>query len=397
MNEYKALMYARKLKHLFPAEAHLCCTEIGEGNLNLVFRIADKLSGQSIIIKQALPYPRVAPESWPLTLNRSQIEGQALKVQHTLCPDRVPKVHHSDPIMALTVMEDLPNHMILRKELLARKRYLHFASQIGAFLAGTLFLTSDFSLTSQQKKQQMVQFTNPDMCKISEDLIFSDPYFDAETNRFNPLIEDTVKEIWQHDPLLLEVAKLKHHFLTHSQALIHGDLHTDSIMVTEKDTKVIDPEFSFYGPAGFDIGTLFGSLLLSYVSQAGHCADLRERNDYQKYLLATVEEIWGHFTEQYEDLWGKCVNERTTAIPGTLDHVLHELLEDACGFAGCIMISRVIGLVRAADLESIKDPNLRAACERMALNIGQKLILERKQIRTVGDITSTAMLAADMI
>ena len=56
----------------------------------------------------------------------------------------------------------------------------------------------------------------------------------------------------------LEVAKLKEGFLTHAQALIHGDLHTGSIMVTEEDTKVIDPEFAFYGPIGFDIGAVIG-------------------------------------------------------------------------------------------------------------------------------------------
>ena len=40
------------------------------------------------------------------------------------------------------------------------------------------------------------------------------------------------------------------------EALIHGDLHTGSIMVTESETRVIDPEFAFYGPMGFDVGAV---------------------------------------------------------------------------------------------------------------------------------------------
>ena len=52
--------------------------------------------------------------------------------------------------------------------------------------------------------------------------------------------------------------------------MIHGDLHTGSIMVTATETRVIDPEFAFYGPMGFDIGAVIGNLLLAYFAQAGH-------------------------------------------------------------------------------------------------------------------------------
>jgi 5-methylthioribose kinase len=34
----------------------------------------------------------------------------------------------------------------------------------------------------------------------------------------------------------------KYQFLTDAQALIHGDLHTGSIMLTTADTRVIDPQ-----------------------------------------------------------------------------------------------------------------------------------------------------------
>jgi hypothetical protein len=33
---------------------------------------------------------------------------------------------------------------------------------------------------------------------------------------------------------------------------------------------VIDPEFAFYGPMGFEIGALLANFLLSYFSQPGH-------------------------------------------------------------------------------------------------------------------------------
>ena len=59
--------------------------------------------------------------------------------------------------------------------------------------------------------------------------------------------------------------KLK--FLTDAQALIHGDLHTGSIMVTDSDTRAIDPEFAFFGPMGFDIGALIGNLLIAAIAR----------------------------------------------------------------------------------------------------------------------------------
>ena len=58
--------------------------------------------------------------------------------------------------------------------------------------------------------------------------------------------------------------------MTSAEALIHGDLHTGSIMMTTEDTRVIDPEFAFIGPMGFDVGAVIGNLFLAYFAQGGH-------------------------------------------------------------------------------------------------------------------------------
>lgn len=63
--------------------------------------------------------------------------------------------------------------------------------------------------------------------------------------------------------------RYKYKFMTEAQALLHGDLHSGSIMVTDTDTKVIDPEFGFMGPMAFDIGNYIGNLLLAYFSRPG--------------------------------------------------------------------------------------------------------------------------------
>ena len=66
-------------------------------------------------------------------------------------------------------------------------------------------------------------------------------------------------------------------FSERAQALIHADLHTGSVMVTQESTQVIDHEFAFYGPMGFDIGAFLGNLILAYFSQEGHANDQNDR------------------------------------------------------------------------------------------------------------------------
>lgn len=66
-------------------------------------------------------------------------------------------------------------------------------------------------------------------------------------------------------------------FRERAQALIHGDLHTGSVMVTSDSTQVIDPEFAFYGPMGFDIGAFLGNLILAFFAQDGHSSEGNDR------------------------------------------------------------------------------------------------------------------------
>ncbi|PAK35565.1 S-methyl-5-thioribose kinase [Peribacillus simplex] len=389
LSELETIQYVKKIPGLFSENALLICKELGDGNLNLVFRITEQgTSGKSIIIKQALPYARVVGESWPLTLDRSRIESDALMIQNILCPGLVPKVYLYDKEMSLTIMEDLSTHINMRKGLITRNQYPHFAKHIGTFLARTLFLTSDLALEPQYKKQKVVKFINLELCKITEDLVFTDPYYDATTNQFNPLMKEVIKEIWDHAELKLEITKLKERFLTHAQALIHGDLHTGSIMVTEKDTKVIDPEFAFYGPMGFDIGNVVANLLLNFCAHEGYTLDQKERLQYQDYLLNIVEEIWTIFEKEFRALWKGNKSSFYASVQGYDDDYILRLLQDTLGYAGCEMMRRVIGLAHVPDLESIDDPKLRAKGERLALAIGQQLVLRRGTVWTICDLTA---------
>ena len=95
-----------------------------------------------------------------------------------------------------------------------------------------------------EKKELQKKFINPDLCKRQEDFVYTNPYMDSEENNWNPLLDKEVEEVRSNPELKIAIAEMKRAYMTHAEAMIHGDLHTGSIMVNEEDTKVFDPEFS---------------------------------------------------------------------------------------------------------------------------------------------------------
>ncbi|MFD0958283.1 S-methyl-5-thioribose kinase [Paenibacillus chungangensis] len=384
LNEGEAIVIASDLDGFFPSGASLRCREIGDGNLNLVFHIIDDASGKSLIMKQALPYAKVVGESWPLSLDRARIESQKLMLDGKLVPELVPIVHRYDADLALTIMEDLSDHVIMRQGLMNGARYPHFADHISTYMARTLFFTSDLGCNQQEKKLAVGDYINPDLCKITEDLIFDDPYTVSSNNNIEAAIEDAAALLRSDGELQMEVAILRDKFLTKGEALLHGDLHTGSIFVTPDSTKVIDPEFAYYGPIGFDIGAIIANLLLNYVGQEHWSSEESVRAEYRGYLLNTVRDIWNGFQDKFTALWDEHgVDRLASTAPGYRDYYMTTLLRDAAGFAGCKMVRRIVGLAHVADIDGISDDVTRERCQRQALAIGTALIRGHRNISSI--------------
>ncbi|UQD51944.1 S-methyl-5-thioribose kinase [Bacillus methanolicus] len=395
LTQAEAVEYAHGIEDVFPDGAQLKSREIGDGNLNLVFHISDPASGRALILKQALPYAKVIGESVPLTLDRVRIECEALRIQGELCPDLTPKVYAYEPDLALMVMEDLSDHIVMRRGLMERGRYPLFAGHIGSFLARTLFFTSDLAMDQQEKKLRVKSFINPELCNITEDLILYAPYTKSRMNIFEPHIRDSVERIWADKELHLEVTLLREKFLTKAQALLHGDLHTDNIFIKPDSTKVIDPEFAYYGPMGFDIGTVIANLLLNYSGQEGWSTDALERTDYRRYLLDTVHDLWTQFELQFRELWNGHAADRMAKTRGYQDLYVARLLQDTIGFAGVIMLCRVHGFIHVADIDHIEDAAARERAQRIALEIGVALIKRNRSARSIEEVLDIALKAVN--
>ncbi|THF83893.1 S-methyl-5-thioribose kinase [Cohnella fermenti] len=394
LSEAEAIEIARSIKEVFPQDGEFVCREIGDGNLNLVFHITQPATGAGIIVKQALPYVKVFGESWPLTVDRARIENQALIKQGEISPGLVPKVYKTDTEMALTVMEDLSDHVIMRKGLIEGGVYPAFAEQISEFAARTLFFTSDLGMSPQDKKLLVQSFVNPHMCKISEDLIFEEPYYDAKANNIDEAIRDAAEANWADEELKLEVALLREKFLVSAQALLHGDLHTGSIFVTPESTKVIDPEFAYFGPMGFDIGAILANLLLNFAAQEHWSADEAARRDRRAYLLNTVRDVWTLFEAKFRKLWNEQGTDRLLGSAAFQDDYMRRLLQDTVGFAGAKTVRRVYGFAHVADIDSIPDAAAKERAQRLALAIGTSLIKGNRQASSIEDVIRIATEAA---
>ncbi|GMH02837.1 hypothetical protein Nepgr_004676 [Nepenthes gracilis] len=379
---------------------HLQIKEVGDGNLNFVFIIVG--SAGSLVVKQALPYIRCIGESWPLTKDRAYFEAMALKEQGRFCPDHVPEVYHFDRDMALIGMRYLePPHIILRKGLIAGIEYPLLAEHMSEYMAKTLFFTSLLYTTTTEHKRAVAEFCgNVELCRHTGQVVFSDPYKVSQYNHWtSPYLDQDAEAVRQDNILKVEVSQLKSMFCERAQALIHGDLHTSSVMVTHDSTQVIDPEFAFYGPMGFDIGAFLGNLILAYFAQDGHASQANDRMSYKSWILRTIEETWSLFHKKFIALWDENKDGNGEAyLPPIYNNpevwqlvqrkYMEDLFHDSLGFGAAKMIRRIVGVVHVEDMESITDDSKRADCERRALNFAKMLMKERRTFASITDVVS---------
>ncbi|MDO7883646.1 S-methyl-5-thioribose kinase [Salinibacterium soli] len=355
----------------------LSVIEVGDGNLNLVF-IARDASGRSITLKQSLPYVRLVGESWPLSQDRILAEGRGYDAAVAHSPDTIPAYFGLDVESRTIAMEDLSGWTVWRRALNEGRISPGAAAVIGRHVARVAFGTSAFGLESDALIAARAGAANPDLCKITEDLVFTHPYVDHDGNSWVPELEDAVLALREGE-LTDHAAALKYTFMTRSEALLHGDLHTGSVFVpngpSESPAKIFDLEFGFYGPVGFDLGAFFGNTLLAQARSVV----LERPAEFQGWLAGLVGETWSSFESEFRRLWPSRVD------PFFSDAVLEEWLrstwQDAVGFGGLKAIRRIVGLAKASDIQSL-DPSQHVAAATAVLHTARAWVEGRELVAT---------------
>ncbi|MEV6349737.1 phosphotransferase [Actinoplanes sp. NPDC051851] len=328
--------------------------EVSDGNLNRVFLVQDPARGTGVAVKQALPWIRVQ-QDWPLGPERAALEVAAYRHLAEHNPDLVPAVHDYDPATYTIVMDDLSALRVLRGETVAGRRHPEVAAQVGRFCGRLAAGTGPLGLDLAARSRLAVTVQNPELCQMTLDVVLTEPYLEHEHNHHDPALDDLVAGLRADPSLARAMADVRHIFITHSESLVHGDLHSGSIMVAPDGdpaaVRIFDPEFAFLGPSGFDLGVYWGNCLT-----AG--------------IVGDIAVSWDAFETAYR-----------SKVDPPAGH-LSAIWTDALAFAGTEAMRRVIGYSHARELAG--RPEAAAWVARSA----RTMIVERASLPDFAALTA---------
>lgn len=309
------------------------------------------------MVKQGLPHVRIAAD-WRIPAERTCREAEFYRNWGASAEGAVPAVIDLDASRCILVMEYLADCAPWRDELLAGRWHAEAAPVLGRRLARTGFGSSVLGLPPADREARMAQAANPDLERLMEDVLFLQPWAEHPRNAVPADIAGPVRRLRDDGAFQARVAALHAAFRFRREVLAHGDLHTGSIMVGAGGARIFDGEFARYAPAAFDLGELWGSLLLAAVGAAA-----RDRDPAA--VVALIRMVWEAYTDEMHALWTDRV---IPAHPAFLDHWLADTLRLAVGFAGIETGRRLIGLGKVEDIETVPAPRL-ASARRTALGL----------------------------
>lgn len=351
----------------------LVVDEVGDGNLNQVF-LCRGADGRTLVLKQALPYVRLVGPSWPMTEERATREAEAIRA-HAALSGNVCRVTFFDPEQHVLALEDLTDHTVLRTHLNQGEDITGVPEILGRHVADTGFGTGPYGVGEEPFRLAAAAAVNSELCTLTEAVIFTEPFLGAERNSVSH--PDTAERVaaLQADPVWVAGAmRAKRRFVTVQEALLHGDLHTGSVFVRRDpdgwSVRTFDPEFSFYGPIGFDTGLLQANLMIAAVR-----ADVLGEHDRRDALVAGVQGVWDAFEARFLELAAQRDDPARWTDASIVEH-LAEIRLDSTDFAACEAARRIIGLAKVTDIQTLPAEQYRAAAAAV-LGLTRHLLAER--------------------
>lgn len=357
--------------NVFPPNATLTAEAIQGGNVNFAFCVRSSC-GKAVFVKQAPEYVAVfGPDGLPLTSARIQREVAILKLWTTILGDEadkyLPKVYYFDDANKVFVMEFLEDFELLDHHLVTNpspSTELSIATQLGEFMAKTHLATHSSKVSSERAAFLTTEYENRALRDIQLEYVF--------TKAYKEVSEQTSKEFKVDDEFLGEINALKARYNGEGGAgnmsLCHGDLHPGSVMVKIGDdaqVRVIDPEFTVYGPPGLDVGSLLSGYILGAVHQAYANADNEEEKS------KTVSSI----TKGVVASWEKYKSVMTGG--GISNELIREIEVESVGFAVAEVCRTALGHAGMRLWLQFDDAKVKDAAVQTALSIVQKCMTAR--------------------
>lgn len=222
---------------------------------------------------------------------------------------------------------DLLDHVLVDKEGAAKLDNDMVGSSLGDFM-GRVHAASHSSKLSEDRIAYLKEhFENREMRDVQLEFVFSKCYKEAtdEQRAGLTLSKEFMDEV--------ELLKNQYNGQTGDDlnlVLTHGDLHPGSVMVEDStgSTKVIDPEFTVYGPAGLDVGSLLSGYCLGAIHQA-FC----ENEEAVTKIVNGAEAVWNSYSEALKE--GGLDEQQIKAIEiETVGFTVAEVCRTALEFAG---------------------------------------------------------------
>ena len=226
------------------------CKPLSGGNMNEVLLVQDSL-GNEAVAKYAPPYLHMLGPSFPLAQERVHVEIHALEYFGAIVPRFVPRVLAKDTANFCMLLEYKKDFVTLRDAHMQGQFNPSAYAKLGAFVGALA--------THTPPPKPAGYYENATLKAITNTYVFTIAFLESS--------DKTMPHAWftprpKSARLLENVALLKTLFHTPSPHLIHGDLHTGSVLVREEEIAVIDAEFALFGPISFDIGNLFAHIIM---------------------------------------------------------------------------------------------------------------------------------------
>ncbi|WP_237037156.1 S-methyl-5-thioribose kinase [Mediannikoviicoccus vaginalis] len=358
-----------KSKKLFQSDEKVTCQEIGDGNINYVFRL--KGEKKSYIFKQADELLRSSQR--PLSQNRMDIEAFMLNYYNKSTPNFSPKLYFYDRDLKLIAMEDLFDYKNLRHEYMNGNFYQGTTKRLGEFCVKSLLPTTIFYMDLNKRRKLQSMICNEDMCNITEDLVLTEPFIDyKKRNVITEGLEKYVEEnIYNDRNLQLRAAVLKEKFVNDKQALIHGDLHTGSIFVKEGEVKIIDPEFATFAPIGYDLGNVLANLFFALLYNEEVLKSVDGANEIKQQIEIFIKSLYRSFTEYFKK---KKIIDPSFNNSNFINKTIQDYMTDMYSFCGMELLRRTIGDSKVLELTTIEDLNKRQMVDKILINFSKNLI-----------------------
>ncbi len=356
----------------------------GDGYINFVYRVSD--GKWKLILKQARKEGRVA-DLKDMSMDRTSLEYDYMKLGTVIVPEYMPKLFFYDDENLAFAVEDVSYLKIARFQLNKSIIFPKMAQQLAEYLAKMHFYTSDYYLDTETFRKLQIRFNNHKMRQVFDNMAFANRDCGQQEGlgfeldaKFGPLIRDLVL-----DPqVVLERFKLRELYMEKAEVLLHADFHTSNFFVDQQQLKVIDMEYAFFGPAGYDLGYLMSHLVSQFVCSAfRHFDSEKERFAFASYLAATMKHLFEEYCRIFFECWEQDAKSFYKAVPGIQEYIEKHVLQDTIGFCANANFFRCAGEAMYPEYDHLEDETKRKHAIILTLLMDRHMLLHREKYQNI--------------